>query len=341
MSVSSDFPVACARLLPQTICMNSRLLVALALVCFAAFSKAKAWDDGGHAIIARIAYDQLSPEKQQKLTAALAGLVVKDESFADPLRAATWLDHLRSHTRTQDFPGAFQNWHFVRLDFTPTGGAFPRGEKPDPDGKADVIRGWKHARALFVAKKTVSENYLGRSFTVGPREALAILMHLTGDAHQPLHTTSHSAGTDPDDAGGNGVMVLNMKPAGNLHHFWDTAYRQEIRAGRGGVVAIRENPAFASAHNATISDEAVAAIAKDLAAKYKPTAAAKSLRSPDSWVKESHKIGVETGYGKLGADLGHETATLSPDYVKDANEIAAQRLVLAGFRLAAILDELL
>src|SRR5262249_18363782 len=48
---------------------------------------------------------------------------------------------------------------------------------------------------------------------------LSWLLHLVGDVHQPLHSTTRVSTTKPDgDDGGNGVKLT--WPA-NLHTFWD------------------------------------------------------------------------------------------------------------------------
>ena len=48
------------------------------------------------------------------------------------------------------------------------------------------------------------------------REALMMIVHLVGDLHQPLHV-----GTG-DDRGGNDVRVLWMGDSSNLHRVWDS-----------------------------------------------------------------------------------------------------------------------
>ncbi len=322
------------------LCFVAPILAFLAVIVGP--SRARAWDDGGHLLIARIAFDQLSPEKQAKLTAALAGLTFGPNSYADPVSAAVFMDKVRDGTRRSSpfFPGFFQSWHFVHLDFTAEGGPLPLGS-PAADGLADVVRGWRRCRAIVVHGTTGPENYLGRSFTLGPREALAMMMHMTGDAHQPLHTTSHSATGLADDRGGNSVDILNLRPKGNLHHFWDSAYRQTALVQPDGTILIREDKSRIVPRDATLASQPLTDMARAMVAKFPPTASAKRLRTPESWVKESHRDGVKFGYEALGTDLGKTAVTLNADYVKKANDDACRRIVLAGFRLATVLDGLL
>jgi hypothetical protein len=53
--------------------------------------------------------------------------------------------------------------------------------------------------------------------------ALKFLLHFVGDVHQPLHAA------DKHDRGGNDerVSAPGFK-AGNLHHFWDTEFVQQL-----------------------------------------------------------------------------------------------------------------
>jgi hypothetical protein len=58
------------------------------------------------------------------------------------------------------------------------------------------------------------------------------------------------------------------------------------------------------------------------------------------WVMESHAIACSQVYGTLGAPYGAKNVTLTEDYVKAGTNTARQRIVLAGYRLAALLNDL-
>jgi hypothetical protein len=53
--------------------------------------------------------------------------------------------------------------------------------------------------------------------------ALKLVLHLVGDLHQPLHAS------DANDRGSNNkrVSAPGFK-AGNLHHYWDTAFVDQL-----------------------------------------------------------------------------------------------------------------
>jgi len=80
---------------------------------------------------------------------------------------------------------------------------------------------------------------------------LVWLLHLVGDVHQPLHTTSRFTHWQPDgDAGGNRVALCQRPCRNELHAFWDDVPGTE----KNPMVAIRR-----AAHLPT-TDARVAAI---------------------------------------------------------------------------------
>ncbi|NNM50720.1 MAG: S1/P1 nuclease [Pseudomonadales bacterium] len=140
-------------------------------------------------------------------------------------------------------------------------------------------------------------------------EALKWIVHLVGDMHQPLHVS------DDDDHGGNWVKVRILDPHGrifNLHQVWDT----ELVS-----LALREAPVDTQMPAHFISG------------------------SPDDWLRQSHQLGVKVAYGDLpGFACGQhvsEPILLNTDYLQRALPTIRQQLQLAGFRLAALLNQTL
>lgn len=138
-------------------------------------------------------------------------------------------------------------------------------------------------------------------------DALRFLVHLVADVHSPMH-----AG-DRGDRGGNDLVVWHRGRRTNLHAFWDSGL---LRAG--GL------------------DE------RDLLQRMETTAAA----HPDSralsggtvveWALESQREAREVAYRLLPGDL-----RLGQDYVDRALPVLHDRLLRAGFRLAAVLNHAL
>jgi hypothetical protein len=55
---------------------------------------------------------------------------------------------------------------------------------------------------------------------------------------------------------------------------------------------------------------------------------------------ESHAIACSQVYGTLGAPYGAKDVSLTEAYVKAGTDTARHRIVLAGYRLAALLNDL-
>ena len=61
----------------------------------------------------------------------------------------------------------------------------------------------------------------------------------------------------------------------------------------------------------------------------------------EAWAAESNRLAREVVYPRLTFTENHKTARISAEYVAMANPLARQRLVLAGLRLAALLNDTL
>ena len=297
----------------------------------AAFN-ASAWDGTGHMLVAQIAHDRLNDKARTRVD-ALASQLTSNNVHYNFVTAACWPDDIKG----RDFPSPLQNhfkpWHYIDIGCLPT----------DPDvlshpvtltaTNGDVITALNHCVELIKNKKTDE---------LVPEEAvaLALVEHFVGDIHQPLHTTArYNPNPKPDDkykddAGGNGISVANLgdTPWGkNLHSFWDEAYRRFFENGEAKAA-----PPLSEA-NAVGSPEM-----KEWMKQLQSYAPVKPDLAFDAkkWVMESHQIACEQVYGTLGAPYGARDIKLSEKYVTDAQNTARHQIVLAGYRLAALLNDL-
>ena len=297
--------------------MKAESLLSLLCLCFAA--TAPAWDDTGHLLIAQIAYDRLTPALQQKLSAELSGLTEGAHTY-NAISAACFADDLR---RDQNHLDA--SWHFIDPPFTSSG-------KPLPSGQNVV---WAIGHCIAVYKGLETDAVLSR------QQALAMVMHLVGDVHQPLHCTSHADAQGHDDSGGNGVAVTNMPDAlfPNLHSFWDSAFQRGFAAGgaAGTVTKLYEVSRPSAPSRPNIESRATA-----LVHGFAPGPLWRmGGLNPQKWALESHNIGYKSGYQKLPGGPDAKPVALTAAYVAAANKVASQRIVLAGYRLADVLQSLL
>jgi hypothetical protein len=267
-----------------------------------------AWGNEGHEVVALIAQAHLNPVARQKVNA----LLVAD---MDPLTAhdiaaeATWADAFRDSN--QD--GArekTQQWHFVDIELAAPDldqacfghPQVPPGN-PDSNGPAQdcVVDKIQEFAAELADPRTGSEKRI---------LALKFLLHFVGDVHQPLHAS------DDYDCGGNDKRVsASGFKAGNLHHYWDTVFVEQLGP------------------NAT-------SIASDLIGHMSETQVQKwSQGTPADWAAESFKLAKDDAYGQLPEPNAHGSFQLTEDYIAMAIQDVAEQLSKAGVRLALLLNK--
>jgi hypothetical protein len=157
---------------------------------------------------------------------------------------------------------------------------------------------------------------------------LAWLFHLVGDIHQPLHSSGlFSQKLFPKgDHGGNQILT---KQHGNLHSLWDSF--------PGGKLH------FKTAHQRALKLMAES----DLATL--GTKAADQLDEKD-WLEESRELAVEVAYGpevmgylrnieQEGGEI--QPISLDADYLRAGGKVCEKRVVQAGYRLGAVLKQIL
>jgi hypothetical protein len=143
---------------------------------------------------------------------------------------------------------------------------------------------------------------------------LVWLLHLVGDVHQPLHATSRFTHSQPNgDAGGNLVALCQPPCRNELHAFWDNVPGTE----KNPMVAIRR------AAHLPRPDDHVAAIDDER-----------------QWIHESFLIAQNSVYIPPLGD-GPGPWRIDAPYRSIAHRITGERLALAGYRLAHVLNEAL
>jgi hypothetical protein len=177
-------------------------------------------------------------------------------------------------------------------------------------------------------------------------DALRFAIHLVGDIHQPLHTTTNN------DRGGNCVPVAFFERAPketnptaesynpNLHEAWDVEIIDKFLNG--------QTPRQA---------------ADDLDGKFHARITGWQSRPPNfsAWVWESHQLAERTSYGRLPTKIAiempqsvegcadddhistrmlHLNEDLAAYYQSAAAPVVQEQLAKAGTRLAALLNSL-
>lgn len=274
-------------------------------------------------IIGEIAWQASTPAVRAKVEELVREL---DTTFSGGqaynfVTANAWLDDMRGQGRRYEWG----KWHYVDIAKTDDGAAFALPEPP---------------HVVWAIEDSVKALRDPQTPPAKRSQALGVLMHCVGDLHQPLHACTW------DDRGGNGYLVggvsfsdLYKGGRGNLHAFWDEAYRVEARDGK--VVERFITPPITSRPEPG-KDSDIATTAKQVTAAFPADALASEIatQNPAVWARESHVLGCTKAYPPGPHPSDHEVRTLPPEFATDARKIAERRVALAGYRLARVLNDL-
>ncbi|MBS1227162.1 MAG: hypothetical protein H6R17_439 [Proteobacteria bacterium] len=285
--------------------------------------QAMAWNAAGHRLVACIAWDQLDQQARSEVSRLLrqhpdyerwqkrAGEhhPASDGGRASFIESSTWPDEIRKDNRFYSagldaptptlagFPDMERrrDWHYVAWPLTESGEA----RREPVSGRID--------QALVAQAQA-----LGAGDEVSRSYALPWLIHMVGDAHQPLHTSVRIDAQGKQDRLGTALSVRNPFAARpgltTLHAYWDDL------PGPGGLRGER------------LDDDC-----RTLASAYPRPAPS----TPEQWLDEGWQIARRNGYPP-----GDESVpTISEQFNEDAKEIAKRRVAQAGYRLADLLRE--
>jgi hypothetical protein len=310
-----------------------------------AATRLHAWNDTGHKVVGLLAYEHLTKTARANANTLLKAhphyaLLLTNDAPADAdlnqwvfLKAATWPDLVRPAFGPNRKPEEItkyhrSSWHYVNRIYVWPADAGQFNASTLPMG-GDLLLGIETSRRVLSDKsKPAAERAVH----------LAWLLHLIGDLHQPLHSSSmFSARTPKGDQGGNLVAVRRGNSVLKLHSYWDEVL------GTGTSMKFLNSVA----HGITTEY-----LAGDLRKKLPELA----TTSPVEWVDESFAAATQHAYVK-GAltwrpyadwdkrgELGLKTTdfpVLDTDYLIKSREVARRRAALAAVRLAELLNDLL
>ena len=265
-----------------------------------------AWGDPGHMVVAQIAYDNLNPAAKARVDELSTQVTFGNQPYTF-VTLACWMDDIRDTSALEPL----KEWHFITLRFIVSG---PAVDQPPPPVNVQSILDWSIARLRAGRDSQRVKGY-----------TLAYLAHLTGDVHQPLHSTTRYTTALPDgDLGGNLFRLSASTVRKNLHSYWDGAAgffdpaniqrplnRAERRSIRNFARKIQED--FPASDIDDVDD-----------------------LNPATWVQESHNLAKTEAYDGI-------TENSVPDgpYRDKTVEITRRRIATAGYRLARVLNETL
>ena len=281
--------------------MKKLILFAIAALAFALTSPAMAYGQFGHGTIARIAMANVSPAVRARVIALLG----RSSALATPgCKAATieelsvWPDCVRGMGPRFSYTSS---WHYQNVDIC----------QPF-DLKSACRDGNCVSAQIDRAVKLLKDKTVPLAERV---QALAFLVHFTGDLHMPLHAGDHR------DQGGNQVKAsygVFTTERLNLHGIWD---------GQLAERAITTGPS--------------------LVRRYAPEeAAAIQAGTTEDWSREAWTISRDVTYPSA---VGNQPCTTPPPARVTLDDATVERLVpvarlqveRAGLRLAGLLDEAL
>ena len=323
------------------------ILVAIALLGLA--NTAHAWNGQGHEQVADIAWKQLNAKAKKVVAQILmAGdpqfrpasdkeedvrsAFRKAATFADYIKGNTYpnyketlyekridQENLKWHPDTDEevSPGEktrCKTWHYFDTPIR------YKGDKPKAPGSNALLALGEARDRLAELEKQMSADRQSECWY------LYWIEHVTGDLHQPLHCVSSFEFDPKGDAGGNRFRTGisdSQRPERtvNLHSYWDSgishAVEKDVKQGLpGDMEAVTDRWSADSA--------------------LKPSEADADNLDIASWIKN----GAELADSKVYTGIERE-GKASADYENAHIELSKKQAVLAGTRLARLLNKIL
>jgi hypothetical protein len=229
----------------------------------------------GHRSIATIAQKHLTSN-----TAYVVSAYLKGEAMAD---VSTWADENRDPNTAP--------WHYLNLPLGLNHEAFVKAVSQSDNNVYSAILKMEAS----LRDKNVSAE--------AKKEALKYLVHMVGDAHQPMHVSRK------EDKGGNTIQLRYDNKGTNLHSLWD-----------GRMI---DHEGLSEADIVKTYDVATPAQIKQWQSD-----------SPMEWLWESYQISSEL-YAQ--AQPGQ---TIDEGYYQKYIQVTRKRIDQAGIRLAGELNKL-
>lgn len=222
-----------------------------------------------------------------------------DPKTRDTLGAACWADDTKND---KNGPWHYINYHF-RRDGQPTENV------PLEENVVWAIN--KFADEMIDPQRSAEER----------ADALRYVLHFVGDVHQPLHCVACDSEAHPKgDRGGNDFVfdsfLVGSFNVRNLHFLWDIG---------GGLYGNVSRP---------LADRAAIDSIRDRLMAQHPieTMSEVSVRDPEQWAQEGLMLARTLVYGTAPKTEPNSA------YLGMAQYVSGRRIVMAGYRLADLLN---
>jgi hypothetical protein len=290
------------------------------------------WHDEGHKLTGYIAWQRMTPQTREAVVRILRS-APEDSNIAafypvygiepEELRRMkyfliipTWADMLRERSfpvRNQKYHHS--NWHYYDTFWSEVDGKVVTLPPPEETGQA--------VPQLEEAERVMRDP---KAKDADKAVAIAWMLHLTGDIHQPLHNSARVTKTEPKgDQGGN---LFFLTPEGtppaqrlNLHTYWDGITNRSVPLEKDQCL-----------------DDYISGLATKMMKKH-----------PFEQFASNLKLGQYRAWHAEGFALA-TTVVFSPDlkrfempsekYQKTAFATAERQIALAGYRIAETLNSI-
>jgi hypothetical protein len=264
------------------------------------------WGRLGHAVIADIAYRELTPEARARVDAIMGSQTIQE--------TASWADGVRG--RNDEFPWTAP-LHYANLPADAS--AYDHATMKPQQG--NVVSAVVH----FAARVT-DESLTDLERT----RALMFLVHFVGDLHQPLHAGN------AEDRGGNDIDIDWFGRPRRLHSIWDSGIYDATTNDPWPVLSQK-------LYETTTDEDRLAWTATDPAAR--ADADTDQLTAAvGRWTLESRRFANTHAYQAAGFNEDQPFADgteLGNLYAEHCRPVTDLRLKQAGVRLGRLLNALL
>eukprot|EP00121_Abeoforma_whisleri_P011184 Awhi_evm1s10322 len=320
-----------------------------ALVLTVCVSNVVGWWDVGHQTVGAIAAQKMkNPKAIEQVNNILTYLdsIYNDEHTESDVgnHSATGSDRPELHSNTLASAGSwpdvsksfynmkiFDTWHYINQKYDPDGlDVNNTGCGTDSQVNAQTQAEAFNRDIPNIGKGRQTAHWYAHFGT-------AFLVHLVGDIHQPFHTMGRCImyeGELSQDLGGNRWIIDFEGEDVNVHALWDSgAYRWDENKQ---AEIVGEDATYATYASELLDKHSVESLQeKGYDVDFDAVSDIENFSATfQSWIDESNEIAKEA-YDRL--PMGETVKQEDADWVYDTSE---ERVVLAGYRLAAYFDGL-
>lgn len=311
------------RSIPPKLLLLTLFVVTIAVPAFG-------WDDVGHKITGYIAWQRMTPQARENVVRILRAApedsqlgtfykyygpesdeVKRMEYF---IFVPSWADIIRDRA----FDVRYRKYHHSNWHYDDT---FWK----QVNGQVELLSGYEEG-GQAVPKLIDFDKVMRDPAASNADKAIAIawILHLGGDIHQPLHTSARVTDLEPKGDQGGNLVILSPEGTArenqlNLHWFWDSIVGRNIPFKAG----MCERDYIEMLGKKMMKDAPFASMQSRM-----------ELGQYDAWRKESF---VYANTVVFSPELKRGQAP-SAKYRKQAFKLAEQQLALAGYRLGETLN---